>query len=456
MNNDNKEESMRGKEVTSSEPGSERKPFFRQPAARVGLALLLMLALGYGLHLYLYSRAHEITDDAFIEGHIVPLSPKVSGYAVRVHVDDNQRVKKGDLLVEIDPRDYQNRLEQAKANLQAAIAKHRTAQLSVELTGVTTRADVQQASAGLNQAHAAVTSREAQLNSLRNQALRAHTQIITGQHNVAQARADVEAAEAEAARAQADAERYRQLLEKDEVSRQQYDNAATTARTALSKLDAARAALTAAGSRVVELQEAERSAQENLRQAASQIDESRALVGQAAGRLTEANSAPQQIAVTRARVDTASADIEQAKAALAQAELDLSYTKICAPETGRVTRKSVEEGALLTIGQPLLTIVPDEMWVVANFKETQLTNMRSGQLVEITADAYPGKTFRGKVDSIQAGSGARFSLLPPENATGNYVKVVQRVPVKIVFEETPDPNYPLGPGMSVVPEVNVK
>jgi membrane fusion protein, multidrug efflux system len=449
-------ESEKERKSTSDESGKERKPLIQRPVFRGALALLVLATLGYGLHLYLQSRAYESTDDAFIEGHIVPLSPKVGGYAVKVYVDDNQHVKKGDLLVEIDARDYQNRLEQAKANLEAAIAKHRTAQHNVDLISVTTSAGIQQAAAGLNQARAAVSSREAQLNSLRNEALRANTQIATGQHSVAQASAEVKAAEAEASRARADAQRYRQLYEKDEVSRQQLDNAVTTARTAASKLDAAHAAMTAAQSRVVELQEAERSAQETLRQAASQVNESRALVGQAAGRLSEANSAPQQLAVTRAQVDSASADIDQAKAALAQAELDLSHTKIYAPENGRVTRKSVEAGALLAIGQPLLAIVPDELWVVANFKETQLTYMRPGQPVTITVDAYPDKSFSGKVDSLQAGSGARFSLLPPENATGNYVKVVQRVPVKIVFNEKLDPNYPLGPGMSVVPEVKVR
>src|SRR5262245_20711058 len=309
-------ESKKERKSTSGESGKERKPLIQRPVFRGALALLVLATLGYGLHLYLQSRAYESTDDAFIEGHIVPLSPKVGGYAVKVYVDDNQHVKKGDLLVEIDPRDYQNRLEQAKANLEAAIAKHRTAQRNVEFIGVTTSAGVQQASAGLNQAPPDLTSREAQLNSLRNEALRANTQIATGRHSVAQASAEVTAAEAEASRARSDAQRYRQLYEKDEVSRQQLDNAVTTAKTAASKLDAARAALTAAQSRVIELQEAERSARETLRQAASQVDESRALVGQAAGRLSEANSAPQQLAVTRAQADSASADIDQAKAAL--------------------------------------------------------------------------------------------------------------------------------------------
>ncbi|MBO0799140.1 MAG: HlyD family secretion protein, partial [Blastocatellia bacterium] len=418
-----KERRARTDESGEEQKPKERIPIFKRPVFRGALALLALAAIGYGLHIYLHSRAYESTDDAFIEGHVVPLSPKVSGYAVKVYVDDNQHVKKGELLVEIDPRDYQNRLEQAKATLDAAIAKHKTAQRSVELISVTTRAGVQQASAGLKQAHAAVTSREAMLNSLRDEALRAGTQVVTGEHSVTQARAEVTAAEAEAVRARDDAQRYRQLYEKDEVSRQQLDNAVTAARTSVSKLDATRAALTAAQSRVAELKAAEKSAQERLREAASQVDESRAQVGQAAGRLTEANSAPQQLAVSRAQVDSADADIEQAKAALAQAELDLSHTKIYAPESGRVTRKMVEEGAFLPIGQPLLTIVPDQMWVIANFKETQLTYMRPGQPVTISVDAYPNREFSGKVDSVQAGSGARFSLLPPENATGNYVKV---------------------------------
>jgi membrane fusion protein, multidrug efflux system len=429
---------------------------FKRPAFRIALAAAALVALGLGSLYYLRARAYETTDNAFIEGSIVQISPKVGGYATKVAVNDNQHVKKGDLLIEIDSRDYENRVLQAKAQLQAAQSRQNAARLNLALTRVTASAGVQQASAGLNQARSAVESREAQLDASTNQAAKAQAQVATQLNNVAQYKAQLTAAEAEAVRAQADAQRYQQLFAKDEVSRQQFDNAQTAARSAAAKAEAARAAVDSARSLVAELQASERAARETLRQAQSQVGESRAMVGEAAGKLAEANAAPQQIAVSRAQVDTAGADIAQAQTAVAQAELDLSHTKIYAPEDGVVTKKVVVEGALLTPGQPLLAIVPDELYVTANFKETQLTWMRPGQPVEIKVDAYPGKVFAGKVDSIQAGSGAAFSLMPPENATGNYVKVVQRVPVKIVFTEAPDKNFPLGPGMSVEPEVKVK
>jgi membrane fusion protein (multidrug efflux system) len=453
-----REKTTEEQKKTAVEPkiAEQKTPAFKRPAFRIALVAVALAALGVGLAYYLHARAYETTDDAFIDGSVVQISPKVGGYATKVAVNDNQHVKKGDLLVEIDSRDYENRVLQARAQLQAAQSRQKAAQLNLALTRVTASAGVQQASAGLNQARSAVQSREAQLGAFDNQVAKAQAQVATQLNNVAQSKAQLTAAEAEAVRAQADAQRYQQLYAKDEVSRQQFDTAQTAARSAAAKAEAGRAAVAGAQSLVAELQASERAAQETLRQAQSQVGESRALVGEAAGKLAEANSAPQQIAVSRAQVDTAGADIAQAQTVLAQAELDLSHTKIYAPEDGVVTKKAVVEGALLNPGQPLLAIVPDELYVTANFKETQLTWMRPGQPVEIKVDAYPGKTFAGKVDSIQAGSGAAFSLLPPENATGNYVKVVQRVPVKIVFTEAPDKNFPLGPGMSVEPEVKVK
>jgi len=212
----------------------------------------------------------------------------------------------------------------------------------------------------------------------------------------------------------------------------------------------------AAEARVNEAQAAQAAASQTAQQAQTQITGAQAGVNEALGRLEQANAAPQQVAVSQAQAETAGATTEQLRAQVAQAELELSYTKVYAPESGRVTRKSVEEGALVQIGQPLLAIVGGDVWVTANFKESQIGMMTPGQSVEISVDAYPDKVFKAHVDSIQAGTGARFSLIPPENATGNYVKVVQRVPVKIVFDESPDPRHMLAPGMSVVPEVRVK
>jgi membrane fusion protein (multidrug efflux system) len=196
-------------------------------------------------------------------------------------------------------------------------------------------------------------------------------------------------------------------------------------------------------------QEAQQAASDNLHRAESQL-------GEAKARLASARAAPSQVAFSRSQVETSAAEVGQAQAAVRQAELNLSYTKIFAPQAGRITRKSVEPGNYVQVGQTLFSIVPDQLWVVANFKETQLRYMRPGQPATIKVDAYPDQVFKGHVDSVQAGSGAAFSLLPPENATGNYVKIVQRVPVKIVFDHPPDPTHPLGPGMSVEPEVKVR
>jgi len=271
--------------------------------------VLLLMGLSIGFFVYLHARHYESTDDAFIEAHVIPISARVSGLVLAVHVNDNQFVKKGDLLIEIDPADYGVKRNEQRAKLAAA--------------------------------------------------------------------------EAEAKRSALDVARYQELYQKDEITRQQLDNA--------------------------------------LAQAAAEM-----------------------------------ADVEQSRAVVKQAELNFSYTQIRAPQDGRITRKSVEAGSYVQVGQTLLSVVPPDVWVTANFKETQLTHMHPGQAVRIHADAYPHHDFHGHIDSIQSGTGARFSLLPAENATGNYVKVVQRVPVKILIEDNNDPQFLLAPGMSVVPTVDLK
>jgi membrane fusion protein (multidrug efflux system) len=273
-------------------------------ASCIGLSVLV-----FGASYWLYARNHEDTDDAFIDTHIIEISPKVNGQAFKVYVDDNQLVRQGDPLVDIDPVDYE---------------------------------------VGL-----------------------------------AQARAEVRVAEAEARKAAGDAASAKQLYAKDRISHQEYDHAVAAA---------------------------------------------------------EASHAREEL--THKRLD--------------MAELNLSYTRLKAPITGKVTRKSVEMRSYVRVGQPLMALVPQQVWVTANFKETQLARMKPGQKVVISVDSYPGRKFKGHLDSIQAGTGARFSLLPPENATGNYVKVVQRVPVKIVFDDPPEALPPFSPGMSVVPVVDLR
>jgi len=435
---------------------TRKRPLYRRPAFLIAAVIVLLIAAIVGIRYWLYSRSHESTDDAFIDAHITPVSPKVSGYIAKVHVQSNQQVKKGDLLVEIDPRDYEAKLDQAKAALEAGEARLKEAQTGVELTRANSQANVQQASGTVQQARAGVEASRAQAAAERTRVTQAGAAINSAQANLQQAQAQVDAAQAELVRARADVERYQELYNKDEVSRQRLDQAIATARTAEAQTEAARQRAAAASSQVSESQAAQGTAAETARRAEVQISSAQAQVREAQGKLAAANTAPQQVAASQAQAQTASASLEQLRAAVAQAELELSYTKLFAPDDGRVTNKSVEEGALVQSGQPLMAIVPGDVWVTANFKENQIGYMRPGQYAEITVDAYPDKVFKGHVDSIQAGTGSRFSLLPPENATGNYVKVVQRVPVKIVFDEPPDPAHMLAPGMSVVPEVKVR
>jgi membrane fusion protein (multidrug efflux system) len=432
------------------------KPVYKRPAFLIVVSIVLIVAAIFGLRYWLYARAHESTDDAFIDGDVYPINPKVAGYVQKIYVKSNQQVKEGDLLLEIDPRDYQAKLDQAEAALAAGQARLREAQTGVDLTRASTNANVQSASATVRRARTEVSAQSAAAAAERARTSQANAAISTAEANVSQARAQAAAAEAEAVRADADVVRYQALYDKDEVSKQRLDQAIATARTANAQAEAARNKVSANQAMVSEARAAQNTAAETARRAQAQVAGTEAGVGEAQGRLMQANTAPQQVAVSQAQAETAGASIDQLKAAVAQAELELSYTKIYAPSTGRITNKAIEEGSLVQVGQPLMAVVPGEVWVTANFKESQVGNLKPGQPVEITVDAFPGKVFKAKVDSLQAGTGARFSLLPPENATGNYVKVVQRVPVKIVFDDPAASQYLLAPGMSVVPEVKIK
>jgi membrane fusion protein (multidrug efflux system) len=441
-----------------------------------GLVMLLVLlvllgaAAPFAWSYWQHMSTHEETDDAFIEARVVHVSARVPGPIVKVYVKDNEQVEKGQLLAEIDPRDYQTRVEQRKAALRIAEEKHASARESVALTDVTSSAGietaqstVQMAESGVERARTAVETAQENVQAARARQSQAEAQIVIAQRNYEQARAQIPAAQAEAQRSSADLKRYQDLYKLDEVSRQQLDRAQATSREAQATLLAARRRADAAYAQIAESRAAERTASEAVDQAQSQVAEARAKVGeaqaqvsQARGQLASANAAPQQVAVKQTEAQAASADIEQAKVAVREAELNLSYAKIAAPETGRVTKKAIEVGTYVQPGQALMAIVPYDVWVVANFKETQLRDMKPGQPVEVHVDAYPGRVYKAHVDSIQAGTGARFSIMPPENATGNHVKIVQRVPVKIVFDEPEEKLRDLGPGMSVVPEVKVR
>ncbi len=434
-----------------------KRPLYKRPIFLITAAVILLLIIVFGVRYWAYARSHESTDDAFVDGHIIQVSPKVPGYVLKVYVSDNQNVKAGDLIAEIDARDLQAKVDQARAALTAGLSQQKQARTQVNLTRATTRANVRQAAAGVQQARSGVTGARAGAASERSRTAQSTAGINTAEANMQQARAQLLAAQAEATRANADVQRYQALFDKDEVSRQRLDQAIATARTANAQVEVANERVAAAETQISAARAATSAQASTAQRAESQVGAAQAQVNEALGRLAQANTAPQQVAVSEAQAASAGANLEQLQAAVDEAELQLSYAKIYAPESGRVTRKSIEVGALVQVGQPLMAIVPGDVWVTANFKENQIGSIRPGQPVEVTVDAYPGKVFKAHVDSIQSGTGSRFSLIPPENATGSYVKVVQRVPVKIVFEPNQiDSQHLLAPGMSAVPEVQIK
>jgi membrane fusion protein (multidrug efflux system) len=401
-----------------------------------------ILGVAVGLYYYWQSQAYESTDNAFIDGDIVQISARVPGQLQCVNVSENQHINKGDALAELDPADYQARLAEAEGKLADIQAKMGGAQSNLTLTSEVTGAVIQQVQAALE-------GSQDQLEVLKARLQQDEAGIQAAEANAQQARSRRTAAEAEASRAAADATRYASLYEKNDISRQMLDRAQTEARATAANRDAAGQFVAAAEAQLGQAKAARLSTL-----AASRIAQKQ--VAQAEARLKEAQAGPEQVKSRESDVRSLHAQAEQQKAVVEQARLNLSYTHVVAPESGYVTRKSVQPGNFVQVGQALMALVSDRKWVVANFKETQLAHIRPGQSVELKIDAYPEEKLRGRVESIQAGSGARFSLLPPENATGNYVKVVQRVPVKIVFVEQPAAGLKLGPGMSVAPRVRVK
>lgn len=419
-----------------------------------GSALLIAILAGFSY--WLYARQYESTDDAFIDGDIVQISPKIPAYVKKVLVKSNQFVHKGDLLVELDPTDYEAKLEQAKAQLQAAQSQRDVAKATLDLTSKTSVASRTQAESNLETAKTNVEQTRLAADSKRALIDQSEAAARTAAANLGQVQAQVPQAESNLKLAEDEYKRRLSLFDRGDISQQALDQASNNLQVARSQVNSMEKQVLAARSRVDEANAAVATAKENYRQSLAQIELTRSQVNESNGRLEDAAAAPERVDVSSSQVDAAEAQIAAAETAVHQAELELSYTKIVAPEDGYVTKKNVEEGQLVQTGTPLMAISQsDEIWVVANFKETQLENMKVGQGVDIEVDAFPSKTFHGKVESFQAGTGSRFSMLPAENASGNYVKVVQRVPVKIVFDEQPD-KILLAPGMSVVPTVKVR
>ena len=392
---------------------------------RIGIAVLLVAALVAGVWWWV-TRNRESTDDAQVDAGVTPIAARVGGTVASVQIVDNQHVDEGAVLIEIDKRDYEIALERARAELADAEASAAAARAGVPITSTTVASTVTTAKGSVDQATSEISAGE--------QAIEA------AKARLATAQARQREAVAKAAKSAKDVERFKPLLAKDELAQQQFDASVATA-----KADEAAAESTAA--QVVE-------AELEVRVAQSRLVQARAKLQQASAELSEAQTGPEQVKATQARAAAAEARVMQARAVVKQAELNLDYTTVKAPAKGTISKKSVEVGQLIQPGQALMALIPlDRVWITANFKETQVEHIRPGQRVTIRADAYGGKTFNGKVESLAAATGARFSLLPPDNSTGNYVKVVQRIPVRISLDAGQDSEHVLRPGMSVVPTV---
>lgn len=396
--------------------------------ARWLLLVVLVIAIIGGYAIWQYLSQWESTDDAQVDGHIHPVNAKVGGTVVSVNVKENQHVKADTVVAQLDQRDFEIAVTRAMADLADAEAALVAARAGVPIAS---------SSAGTQ-----ISSTEAVTLRARGAVEVSSKEMLAAQAGLNSAQARVKEAQATATKTARDLERMKQLIAKDEISQQQYD-------AAVSAADAAKAAVESAEAAVVQ-------AQHEIEVAKARISQSQAELQQAQAEAEGAKTAPQQVTISRAQAQSAEARVQLAKAILEQARLNIEYTTIKVPVPGTISKKTVEVGQIVQPGQPLMAVIPrEDVWVTANFKETQLANMHPGQVVTISVDAY-GRSYNAHVDSIAFATGARFSLLPPENATGNYVKVVQRVPVHIVLDEGQDPDHQLRPGMSVIAKVKVK
>lgn len=394
---------------------------------RIRIAIVVVVIAVLATSAWLWATAgRETTDDAQVDAHVAPVAARVGGIVTEVPVKDNQQVEAGAVLVTIDPRDYQVALDKARAELATAEADAAAARVNVPITSTETTSNVSTARGGVEQASAGVEA--------------AQRGVEAANARLATAQARQREAEANAVKTSKDVERFKSLLAKDEIAQQQYDAAVASADASRATADSTRA----------QVQEAEA----NIAMVQSQLMQARAGAAQATAQLQTAQTGPQQVAAQRARAASAGARVLQQRAAVQQAELNLQYATVRAPMRGIVSKKTAEVGQVVQPGQPLMTVIPlEEVWITANFKETQLENMRPGQPAVIEVDAYGGREFKAHVESLAAATGSRFSLLPPENATGNFVKVVQRIPVRIAIDEKQDGEQMLRPGMSVTAKV---
>jgi membrane fusion protein (multidrug efflux system) len=400
--------------------------FFRAKWLLIPIALILLVG-AYGA--WNYFSKWESTDDAQVDGHIHPVNARVGGTVMTVAVKENQFVEQGAVLAQIDARDYEIAVARAEADL---------AQARAAVVGARAGVPIASSTAGTQ-----ITSAEAIAERAKSGVDVATRELEVAQTRVTAAQSRVREAQANAVKTSRDLDRMKQLIAKDEVSQQQYDAAVSAAEVAHAAVDTTQAGVA--------------QAQHELAVAQAKTAQSQAELQQARAEAEGTKTAPQQVVITRAQAQSAEARAQLAQSALDQARLNLEYTTIKAPVAGIVSKKSIEAGQVVQPGQPLMAVVPQEdIWITANFKETQLADMHQGQTATIYVDAFGGRVLNAHVDSIASATGAKFSLLPPENATGNYVKVVQRIPVKLVFEAGQDAEHQLRPGMSTVVKVRVK
>ncbi len=412
-------------QTPDANPGQEQKKDEQQDAQDtprqksrrrfviIGVVAIVVIA---ALLFYWHSTFYEDTDDAQVAGHLIQVSSRISGNVIRVDVEENQQVKAGDVIVELDPKDYQTAVQQDEANLEAAEANLESARTNVPVENINTTNSTSSAAANV---------------------LVSNDSVAQAQHQLEADRAAVAQADANFIKAKLDVERYTPLVQKDVISKQQFDQAVATAAADEAALNQAKQNVTAAEAGVM-------MARDRVKQSQAQ--------------LKQTENGPKQVQIQRAKADQAAAQVEQSRAELEQAKLNLSYTRILAPVDGIITRKSVEVGQNVSAGQNMTTLVSlDDIYITANFKETQLDHMRPGQPVMITVDAYGDRKYHGVITQIGGATGSVLSLFPPENATGNYVKVVQRVPVRIdLSNKSEDSDHLLRPGLSVEPKVTVK
>ena len=405
-----------------------RRP--NRPVLFAALGLGAIVAGSFGFRWWQYASTHQETDNATVAGHVFQISSRIPGTVLTVPVEDNQQVKAGDLLVQLDPADYRVKVQQAQAAIAVAQRQAETAQAGISLAGQTAQGQNTEAQGNISRALASIST--------------AQSAVTEAQSGVPVAQAELSQTQANLSKLQADLDRYQLLYGSGAVSKQQLDSAQAAYDTALAQK-------AAAAQRVNQAQAKLAQAQQGVSQAQAELETSR-------GGLQQAQAGGQQTEVSRRQYAAANATIAQAQSSLAEAQIQLSYTNLKAPAAGRVGRKTVEVGERLQAGQPLMAIVGNDLWVTANFKETQIAQMHTGQPVEVKLDAFPGQVFAGRINSLAPASGAEFALLPPDNATGNFTKVVQRIPVKIVLNAESVRGYEsqITPGMSATVAVEIK